>query len=189
MDRRVATALVLAGVAFSVALARTIEDRRARGAPPRWTAARSFTGAVEVGGAVRTRGVLSGQAGRLARDVIASAGPRVLPRGESARMRIFEGDAITLLPDGTLRISRMPAERLTALGLRIDLNLATAEDLASLPGIGPVAASRIVAWRAARGPLRAVEDLRRVPGIGPKTLDRVRPLVTVAHPSGPHAQR
>ncbi|MFH1609963.1 MAG: ComEA family DNA-binding protein [Candidatus Bipolaricaulota bacterium] len=60
-----------------------------------------------------------------------------------------------------------------------NINLATAEELEKLPGIGPVFAARIVAFREEHGPFRTVDDLLRVSGIGPKTLDGFRDLVTV----------
>jgi competence ComEA-like helix-hairpin-helix protein len=50
---------------------------------------------------------------------------------------------------------------------RIDLNAASHDDLQRLPGVGPVAAQRIVAEREANGPFASVEDLVRVPGFGP----------------------
>jgi competence ComEA-like helix-hairpin-helix protein len=62
---------------------------------------------------------------------------------------------------------------------RIDLNRATAAELELLPGIGPMAAERIVAFRAQIGGYRHVEELSRVKGIGEKTLARLRPLVFV----------
>jgi len=62
---------------------------------------------------------------------------------------------------------------------RLDLNVATVEQLDALPGIGPVLAARIVAFREHHGPFRLVDDLLEVTGIGPKTLERLRPLVTV----------
>lgn len=66
-----------------------------------------------------------------------------------------------------------PARRL--FRLPIDLNLADAATLESLPGIGPQRALAIIAAR----PFRDVGELRRVNGIGPVLLGRLRALVTV----------
>jgi competence protein ComEA len=63
-------------------------------------------------------------------------------------------------------------------GDRLDLNRASAIDLAALPGIGPSRARRIADYRERHGPFRTVDDLGGVPGVGPKTLDRLRPVVT-----------
>ena len=48
----------------------------------------------------------------------------------------------------------------------LDLNRATAEELAALPGIGAELAGRIVACREERGGFGSVEELMEVPGIG-----------------------
>ncbi len=61
----------------------------------------------------------------------------------------------------------------------INLNAATADQLAELPGIGPELAARIVRHRTQNGPFRSVEALEAVPGIGPKRLAQVRPHVAV----------
>ncbi len=58
---------------------------------------------------------------------------------------------------------------------RVSLNAATPDELDSLPGVGPVIATRIVALR----PYASVDDLLAVPGIGPKLLERLRPLVAM----------
>ena len=65
----------------------------------------------------------------------------------------------------------------------LDLNRVSAEDLESLPGIGPVLAQRVLAYRKSNGGFHAVEELRQVKGIGQKKFDRVRPLVMVTTPS------
>ena len=57
----------------------------------------------------------------------------------------------------------------------INVNQATANELETLPGIGPAKAAAIIANR----PYATVEDLERVPGIGARTMDQVRALVTV----------
>lgn len=59
----------------------------------------------------------------------------------------------------------------------IGLNTATSSDLQSLPGVGPVLAERIIAFRTDSGPFRVVEDLLEVPGIGEAKLESIRDLV------------
>jgi competence ComEA-like helix-hairpin-helix protein len=66
----------------------------------------------------------------------------------------------------------------------VDLNLATAEDLQSLPGIGPSLARRIVAYREERGDFRSPEELTAVPGIGRAAYERLADVL-VAAPPGP----
>lgn len=60
----------------------------------------------------------------------------------------------------------------------LDLNTATQAQLESLPGIGPVFASRIIEYRT-RTPFRSVDDLKNIKGIGDKRLADIRHLVTV----------
>ncbi|MBI2071867.1 MAG: helix-hairpin-helix domain-containing protein [Gemmatimonadetes bacterium] len=62
-----------------------------------------------------------------------------------------------------------------ARGERIDLDRASAEELARLPRIGPALAARIVAYREEHGPFGSLEALDQVPGIGPTLLAAVRP--------------
>ncbi len=62
---------------------------------------------------------------------------------------------------------------------KIDLNTATEAQLDALPGVGPVTARAILAWRTANGRFTAVDQLAEVDGIGPARLARLRELVTV----------
>ncbi len=61
----------------------------------------------------------------------------------------------------------------------IDLNSATEEQLDALPGVGPVTAAAIVAWRTANGSFTSVDQLADVDGIGPARLEKLRAQVHV----------
>jgi competence protein ComEA len=52
----------------------------------------------------------------------------------------------------------------------INVNTSTADRLTDLPGIGPVIAGRIAAWRDEHGSFTVPEDLTKVKGIGPVRL-------------------
>ncbi len=56
----------------------------------------------------------------------------------------------------------------------IAINSATLEELIALPGIGPVTAAKIIAYRSENGPFQRAEDLLAVNGIGPRKLARIR---------------
>ena len=77
--------------------------------------------------------------------------------------------ARTLTPAGSAQKGSTP----------VNINTATAEELQTLPRIGPAMAQRIIAWREAHGGFRSVDELDAVPGIGPSMLENLRPLVTI----------
>ncbi|WKX70279.1 ComEA family DNA-binding protein [Streptomyces sp. XD-27] len=59
----------------------------------------------------------------------------------------------------------------------VSLNSATAEQLDTLPGVGPVLVQHILDYRAQHGGFRSVDELRQVTGIGPRRFADLRPLV------------
>jgi len=61
----------------------------------------------------------------------------------------------------------------------VNINTASAEELTTLPGIGPSYAQRIVEHREKNGPFKKPEDLLSVRGIGDKTFERIRDRITV----------
>ena len=63
-------------------------------------------------------------------------------------------------------------------GSRINLNTASATELARLPGIGPSKAQAIVEFRA-KEPFTKADDLRKVKGIGDRLFDSIKDQVTV----------
>lgn len=62
----------------------------------------------------------------------------------------------------------------------LDLNTATAEQLDTLPGVGPTTARAIVEFRTRHGRFRSVTQLLEVRGIGPAKLAELRPRVRVS---------
>ncbi|OBH62077.1 hypothetical protein A5685_02090 [Mycobacterium colombiense] len=64
-------------------------------------------------------------------------------------------------------------------GQAVDLNTATVAELDALPGVGPVTAAAIVAWRQSNGKFTSVDQLADVEGIGPARLEKLRALVRV----------
>lgn len=60
----------------------------------------------------------------------------------------------------------------------VNVNTATADQLALLPGVGPSRADAIIQARTRR-PFRTIQELARVRGIGRATLLRLRPYITV----------
>ncbi|MGH2536920.1 MAG: helix-hairpin-helix domain-containing protein [Candidatus Promineifilaceae bacterium] len=61
----------------------------------------------------------------------------------------------------------------------VNINVAGAAELESLPGIGPALADRIIADREANGPFGAIEDIQRVAGIGPAVFADIQALIAV----------
>ena len=60
----------------------------------------------------------------------------------------------------------------------LNINTATAAQLETLDGIGPVLAQRIVEYREANGPFASVDGLLEVKGLGPGILEAIRPQIT-----------
>lgn len=67
---------------------------------------------------------------------------------------------------------------------KIVLNLASAEELTRLPGVGPKRARAIVDLRARLHGFKRAADLLRIRGIGPRSLKRMLPYLVLDEPSG-----
>jgi competence protein ComEA len=82
---------------------------------------------------------------------------------------------ITLMssPPG-ISVEPLAADKRLAIGIPIDLNRSSLEDLVLVPGIGEKTAKKIVEERGLSGTFGKLEELMRVKGIKEKRLERLR---------------
>ncbi|HST58189.1 MAG TPA: helix-hairpin-helix domain-containing protein [Longimicrobium sp.] len=108
------------------------------------------------------------------RNAAPHLGLRPAPAAPSARPPFQAADPVADLDRAPDKVTGRGAP---ASGGVVDVNTASADELATLPGIGPALAGRIVQWRAAHGRFGSAEALAEVPGIGPATVARLRARV------------
>jgi competence protein ComEA len=128
---------------------------------------------VDIKGDVLTPGLVTLPAGARVADAIAAAGgvtPSADVTGINLAERLSDGQMIFI---GNAQSMQLSSDS------RINLNLATEADLDSLPGVGPVMAGRIIAWRESNQRFHSIEELQEVPGIGPKVFANLKPLVRI----------
>ena len=144
---------------------------------------------VDVAGAVVAPGVYHLAAGSRIGEAIDAAGG-FGPRVDAARVSAELNLAATLQDGAQVRV---PSRDETpppntggggsgggggAAGVRIDLNTASQTELESLPGIGPVTATKILESRAT-APFTSVQELRDRGLVGEATFADIEPLVSV----------
>jgi competence protein ComEA len=132
---------------------------------------------VEIAGRVRKPGVVTLPVGSRVVDALRAAGG-VLPGTDTTSLglarKLVDGEQVRVgLPGLPPR-----AGAATSNG-PLDLNTATTAQLDALPGVGPVLAGRIVAWRDAHGGFASVGQLKEVEGLSGKRYDTLSALVTV----------
>lgn len=137
---------------------------------------------VHVSGAVAQPGLLVLVVGARVGDAILAAGGATedaqLDRLNLARL-LEDGEQVHVpRPGEDVGISAGPSSRGILADGRVDVNTASAQELTTLPGIGPARAQAIIAARQER-PFSVPGDLRRVSGIGEATFQRLAPLISV----------
>ena len=105
--------------------------------------------------------------------------PRIAPRWASTRV---DADAPARPFAAVPRAQSVPAPAPAAPDPRpLDINRASVEQIARLPGVGPGLARRIVDERERVGRFDSPDGLRGILGLGPKKLAALRDLVTVGN--------
>ena len=99
---------------------------------------------------------------------------------DAANKSFFNGTGYAIYAEGgVLKIGDMPAVRRIALGLPIDLNRASVEELSQVPGIGERLAADIVQLRQTRKKFESVSDLTAIRGIKERKLNNLKKYLMV----------
>lgn len=141
---------------------------------------------VQVSGAVAEPGVYQLPPGSRVNDLIQAAGG-TLPSANTLAMNLAaaleDGQAVrvpTIAPSPTRALfTATPQPTQTATSPFINLNTADQAALESLPGIGPVLAQRIIAYRQKHGDFAAIEDVKKVYGVSAQTFKMIEDYISV----------
>ncbi len=166
----------------STSVAATPTDDRSSGA----AASPGGTIVVDVAGKVRRPGIATLPLGSRVVDALEAAG------GARPGVRLGTLNLARVLTDGEQVVVGVPAPPGVAASAAsapgagpggatpmVNLNSATQAELEELPGVGPVTAQSILAFRSENGAFTAVDELLEVSGIGDATLAKIAPYVTL----------
>jgi competence protein ComEA len=139
---------------------------------------------VYITGAVPRPGVYALPKNARVQDAISAAGG-FLAEAEKSQINLaalLEDGAKLEIPflEGALPILATPGPTVVAVTTElININIASLEELDTLPGIGPSLAQRIIDYREQNGPFISTEDIINVPGIGAGNYERFKDMITV----------
>ena len=153
-------------------------------APTDATAAPGTRVLVHVAGAVNTPGVYEVAFGARVVDAVTAAGgplPRAATDAINLAAPVTDGERIYLpaigeMIDPAAASSGSGGSGATGAAV-VNVNTATADELDSLPGVGPSTAAAIIARRDEIGRFVGYDDLLTVPGVGPAKVDALRGLI------------
>lgn len=149
------------------------------GSPAAAAAAPSASVLVQVVGAVKQPGVYSLPFGSRVLDAVFAAGGFDTGADQSstnlARV-VNDGEQVMI---ATLGVQTDGSVGFGTGSKLVNLNLADAATLDTLPGIGPTLAQRIIDYRTANGGFRSISDLGKVAGIGSSLMEKLKTLVSL----------
>lgn len=130
---------------------------------------------IHLGGEVKNPGVYKCKEGDRIYKVLEKAG------GVTESADLDEVNLALYLRDGTKiiipRIKSSNTRELSTLKLessKVNINMASQEELESIKGVGPATAAKIIAYRKKVGSFKKLEDLMQVSGIGSKTFAKIK---------------
>jgi competence protein ComEA len=164
----------------AVRVAPIVPAARAAGSGSAPAASPSSALVVDVAGAVHRPGLVRLPKGARVADAIERAGglTRHAERsGVNLAALVSDGEQVLVPARGAAVAAGGGASGSTPAG-PVSLNSASAEQLDTLPGIGPVTAQKIISYRQQHGAFASVDGLDAIPGIGPARIAELQGLVT-----------
>ena len=187
LDRRRLLVVAVALVAVLAFAGRALLRPSGPSVPPPVHVARAAAPAkaaqlfVDVVGAVRRPGLYRVPDGARVADAVRRAGgptPKAQLDLVNLAARVADGEQVVVPRRGVVgAVAPGGGGGSAAPAGPVHLNSATLEQLDALPGVGPVTAQKIVAYRQQHGGFGSVDELDAVPGIGPARLADLRNLV------------
>jgi len=104
--------------------------------------------------------------------------PSQQPSLDCASELVFLDDA-GVARCGSTRATALPAGQALTVGQRVPFARLSADDLAVLPGIGPLLARKIIAARDARQGFCSWDEVDAIDGVGPSRLEALRQLAEI----------
>ena len=178
--------LIVAGLVLATSsffILRTSSTSEAITPPPLTVDVAAVDITIDVQGAVAKPGVYKLTIGSRVVDAIKAAGG-VTKAGDPSDLNqariIADGEQIYVYAkSGSTSVKKSTVKVKPQGSAFVLINRASAKEFEALDGIGPVLATRIVAFRKANGPFASIEDLLKVPGIGAGTLSKFKTKLRV----------
>lgn len=143
---------------------------------------------VEIKGEIKKPSVYEMKYGSRVYELIEKAGgytDKADTVGVNASMKLKDEDCIVIYGKGespnnnTKNNIRTNISSNSSDSDKIDINLATKEELKTLPGVGEVTAQKIIEYRENNGGFSSVEDITKIDRIGEKTLSKFKDKIKV----------
>ncbi len=143
---------------------------------------------VDVKGAVKTPGVYTLTRSARVQEAIAAAGGQTATadmRQVNLAKQLVD-QQVVYVPNQGEQVATDPTATATSGGVgesseseKINLNLASKEDLMKISGIGDKKADKILAYRQAHGQFKTIDELKNVDGFGDKTVAKLKEQLAV----------
>lgn len=146
---------------------------------------------VHVAGAVADAGVYSIPEGSRVQDAVDAAGglaKDAAPNAVNLARVLQDGEQVVIPTQEQVKGGALPASESaqasngsgsSAAAAVVNINTAGADELDTLPGVGPATAQAIIEERESGGPFASVEDIQRVSGIGEKKFEKLKDSICV----------